>query len=416
MLFIFSILLLAFPSAEAAQFRLIRGATLSSPAAGACAAAWGNTAIFVGGLGGGHRQSLDVFVNGTRQATLTTTADHNSCEAAAAAYPGVIAIADGSNLEFFDATTHTLFPYNSSVRLPRSATELGAVGSVTSPVLAFAHSNGGVQVVDSQQRAVVGPSIDLARRDASAVSIRDSTNKEYFAFVAGTRISDSAPVSTVSVLPVDSPTAFVSSQLVHARSVSTCAVTSTNTMVCFGGRDINGNTVKPAEVCTVDTSGVFSCVTRTFSTSASVFVTTWRGRGLASLGPFVASMPNDAVSYEAFSVLDPALTDELVLGDIMFNMWISYATTSAGRFAYSGGGAIGVGVSTANVTVIECLEPCDLPLVVGGSTSGNAATSTGSVVTTSTLSGTAAGSAATGSATRVFLSLQSVLFAIGLFL
>jgi hypothetical protein len=185
-------------------------------------------------------------------------------------------------------------------------------------------------------------------------------------------------------------------------------------MVCFGGRDINGNTVKPAEVCTIDTSGVLSCVERMFSTSAGVFVTTWRGRGLAPLGPFVASMPNDAVSYEAFSVLDPTLTDELVLGDVMFNTWYGYATTSAGRFAYSGGGVIGVGISTANVTVIECLEPCDLPLFGGGARSTAATSGGGAVTTTAVAAGV--GSTVTGSAARVFLSLPSVLFAISLFL
>ncbi len=365
----FGLLLLLLAGAHAAQFSVTRP-NLSIRRRVSCSAAWGNLVLFAG-VG----KVVDIFENGVRTGGANLTMVNRDCETASAS-PGVIAIAEFIFVEFFDVATRAFLPYNTSLRLTNAVRS--GVGSLTSDVLAFAVNGGTVDVLSSTSQRVLG-SFSLGCNGAYATRVLAIGGQEFFLFAGGIRISDSVAVADVTVLPVSSPLVPVSpvSQLAHARSAPTCATTSLNVVVCVGGRDATGTTVTEADICTIDAAGVLSCTSRTYATAASVRVP-------VPLGPFVAFMPR-RLPGEDLTVSDTTTMQEIEIESLS---WPSgFASAGAGRFAYIAGGSVG-SQYFSNVTVVECLAPCQLPLQVSSSTiTGATAVGTGTTSASSQGSG-----------------------------
>jgi hypothetical protein len=366
------LLLVAAGASHAAQFRVTQS-TLSVARLSPIAASWGNVAVFAGGLGG--ENVLDVFVGGTRVNTTTLVEDRP--RAAASVYPGIAVFADSSQLEFVDMRTLTLWAPVASAALTSSAQENGGIGSETTSVAAFATLDGTVDLVNVSARQIIPSNLSTGRRSMGAARVRDSSGAEYFAFAAGTVILGQAS-AVVNVLPMDSLTAFVTapSRLSRARSEAICTTTSANKIVCVGGNDLNGLAIPVADVCTIGTSGVLSCVATLLPSDANK-----NPYAIASLGPFVLAVTNVGLRY-GLTVVDDGFTQEKTVATFPWTLWHSYTATSTGTAAYFAGGAIGIGAYTRNVTVIECLAPCQAPLIGPSATSSTVTSGASSLATT----------------------------------
>ncbi len=373
------LVLLTTSGAHAAQFRVTQQ-SLSAARSHLCSASWGDVALFAGGNPSG--QVADIFDSGIHTGVADLFLPRIYCVAASAS-PGVIAVSNLLTIEFFDVSARAFHPFNSSLKLSGGVDS--GVGALTADVLAFAVSGGIVDVVSSTTRSVMG-SVSVGSNSPTTVRISDSGGTEYLLFIAGRDVSSGVPLATVAVLPASSPTIPVTptSQLQHARSSPTCATTTMNVVVCVGGKDGNGNTVDEADVCTIDTSGVVSCTSKTYlATSVS--------RVVVLLAMFVAFLPRRYVKEE-LTVSDANTMEEIVLEELPWSSHGGYNSVGAGRFAYFAGGSLLLGGSNQlyldNVTVIECLPPCLPPLVAASSATTTAGTTTAKTTGTRASGGT----------------------------
>lgn len=383
----FGLLLLLLAGTHAAQFRVTRP-NLSVGRQGPCSAAWGNLVLFAGAATPFNRDKVvDIFEDGVRTGGANLTVGRGNCVTASAS-PGVIAISEFTTVEFFDVAARTFHPYNSSLRL--SGFARSGVGSLTSGIMAFVVNSGTVDVLSSTSQRILG-SFSLARRDAYATRVMATGGQEYFLFVAGTRTS--VAVADVTVLPVSSPLVPVSptSQLAHARSDPTCATTSLNVVVCVGGKDATGTDVTEADICTIDAVGALACTSRTYADTSFA-------RTAVPLGPFVAFMPR-LFRGKDLTVSDTSTMQEIEIESLP-SAWLiaTFTSVGAGRFAYMATGSAGGlgGPYLSNVTVVECLAPCQLPLqgsssTIGTSTSGTTTTTGASTSATATSATTTIG-------------------------
>lgn len=365
------VLLLVAGASHAAQFRVTQS-TLSVARVKPTAASWGNVAVFAGGFGGDN--VLDVFVDGVR--VNSTTLVENRPRAAASVYPGIAIFAVSGLLEFLDMRTLVSWAPNASVLLTSSAQENGGIGSETTSLAAFGTLDGTVDLVNASARQIIPSSLSTGRRSMGTARVRDSSGAEYLIFAAGKVILGVAS-SVVNVLPVSAPTAFVSapSQLVHARTEAICTTTMANKIVCVGGYDVSGTRVDAADVCTISTSGVLSCVAVTMPSNSA-----FPPYAIASLGPFVLTVTYDSSLRDGLTVTDDSFSQAKNVMASPWTLWHSYTSTSSGTVAYFAGGATGIDVNTPIVTFVECLAPCEAPLI--GVSASSAVSGASSLATT----------------------------------